>query len=123
MCIRDRLYTFCLISCSYVPWNLHEPEEGVFDFGQGGRDFSMFLDLPAFLRMAQEEDLFVIFRPGPYICAEWDFGGLPRLVTFFNMYTHSSSLKSTISIWDTLYANDFSLLDSSKGEIVLKKNS
>ena len=33
--------------------------------------------------MAQEEDLFVIFRPGPYICAEWDFGGLPRLVGNF----------------------------------------
>lgn len=71
------------ISCSYVPWNLHEPEEGVYDFGEGGRDFSIFLDLPAFLRMAQEEDLLVIFRPGPYICAEWDFGGLPRLVGNF----------------------------------------
>ena len=64
----------------YVPWNLHEPEEGVYDFGQGNRDFSMFLDLAKFLKMAQEEDLFVIFRPGPYICAEWDFGGLPRYV-------------------------------------------
>ena len=64
----------------YVPWNLHEPEEGVYDFGQGNRDFSMFLDLAKFLQMAQEEDLFVIFRPGPYICAEWDFGGLPRYV-------------------------------------------
>ncbi len=38
----------------------------------------MFLDLRGFLLMAQEEDLFVIFRPGPYICAEWEFGGLPR---------------------------------------------
>ena len=63
---------------SYVPWNLHEPEKGVFDFGDGGRDFSAFLDLPRFIRMAQEEDLFVIFRPGPYICAEWEFGGMPR---------------------------------------------
>ena len=42
----------------------------------------MFLDLAGFLKMAQEEDLFVIFRPGPYICAEWDFGGLPRFVYF-----------------------------------------
>ena len=66
------------ISCSYVPWNLHEPEEGVYDFGGGRRDFSMFLDLAGFLTMAKEEDLLVIFRPGPYICAEWDFGGLPR---------------------------------------------
>jgi len=60
-----------------VPWNLHNPERGVYDFGDGGRDFSAFLDLPAFLRMAKEEDLFVIFRPGPYICGEWEFGGMP----------------------------------------------
>ena len=38
----------------------------------------MILDLRGFLTMAKEEDLLVIFRPGPYICAEWDFGGLPR---------------------------------------------
>ena len=63
---------------SYVPWNLHEPEKGVFDFGDAGRDFSAFLDLPRFIQMAQEEDLFVIFRPGPYVCGEWEFGGMPR---------------------------------------------
>ena len=43
------------LSSSYVPWNLHEPERGVFDFGDGGRDMSAFLDLPAFLAMCQEE--------------------------------------------------------------------
>ena len=62
----------------YVPWNLHEPEKGVYDFGQGGRDLSDFLNLPEFLRIAQEEDLLVLLRPGPYICAEWEMGGLPR---------------------------------------------
>ncbi|XP_071440974.1 beta-galactosidase-1-like protein 2 [Hetaerina americana] len=62
---------------TYIPWNLHEPERDVFDFGDGKRDFSMFLDVRAFILLAQEEDLFVIIRPGPYICAEWDFGGLP----------------------------------------------
>ena len=41
-------------------------------------DMSMFLDVKSFIEMAKEEDLFVIFRPGPYICSEWDFGGLPR---------------------------------------------
>jgi beta-galactosidase len=56
--------------CTYVFWNLHEPVEGRFDFS-GQRD------LAAFLRTAQEEGLFVILRPGPYICTEWDFGGLP----------------------------------------------
>ena len=52
------------IICSYVPWNLHEPERDVFDFGDGGRDFSPFLNLSRFLEMAKEEDLFVVFRPG-----------------------------------------------------------
>ena len=73
------------LSSSYVPWNLHEPERGVFDFGDGGRDMSAFLDLPAFLARCQEEDLLVIFRPGPYICAEWEFGGLPRFAIFFTL--------------------------------------
>ena len=65
---------------SYVPWNLHEPERGSFDFGDGDNDFSAFLDLEAVIKMAQEEDLFVVLRPGPYICGEWEFGGLPRSI-------------------------------------------
>lgn len=62
----------------YVPWNLHEPYDGVFDFGNGGEDMSPFLDIKTFLKIAEEEDLLAILRPGPYICAEWEFGGLPR---------------------------------------------
>ncbi|XP_066945632.1 beta-galactosidase-1-like protein 2 [Macrobrachium rosenbergii] len=62
---------------TYVPWNLHEPRQGVYDFGDLGEDMSAFLDVRAFIQMAQEEDLFVILRPGPYICAEWEFGGMP----------------------------------------------
>ena len=55
---------------TYVFWNLHEPKPGVYDFhGQ--------LDVAEFVRMAQEEGLYVILRPGPYVCAEWDLGGLP----------------------------------------------
>jgi beta-galactosidase len=56
--------------CTYVFWNLHEPEPGKFDF-MGN------LDVAAYIRAAQEEGLWVILRPGPYICTEWDFGGLP----------------------------------------------
>ncbi|MEQ2195902.1 Beta-galactosidase-1-like protein 2, partial [Xenoophorus captivus] len=55
---------------TYVPWNLHEPERGVFDFEDE-------LDLEAYLRLAASLGLWVILRPGPYICAEWDLGGLP----------------------------------------------
>lgn len=62
---------------TYVPWNLHEPYDGVFDFGDGEEDMSPFLDIKTFLQIAQEEDLLAILRPGPYICAEWEYGGLP----------------------------------------------
>ncbi|XP_068216121.1 beta-galactosidase-1-like protein 2 [Palaemon carinicauda] len=62
---------------TYVPWNLHEPRQNVYDFGDLGEDMSAFLDVRSFIQMAQEEDLFVILRPGPYICAEWEFGGMP----------------------------------------------
>merc|ERR1719402_1786228 len=78
---RDRLRQYRAAGLNtidvYVPWNLHEPQKDVYDFGDGTGQFSSFLDLPAFLRMAVEEDLLVIFRPGPYICGEWEFGGLP----------------------------------------------
>lgn len=55
---------------TYLPWNLHEARPGVFDFAGD-------LDVAAYCRMAAEEGLAVILRPGPYICSEWDFGGLP----------------------------------------------
>ena len=55
---------------TYTCWNLHEPSEGVFDF-------SGMLDIAAYIKTAGELGLNVIIRPGPYICAEWEFGGLP----------------------------------------------
>jgi len=55
---------------TYVFWNLHETSPGQFDFsGQN--------DVTEFIREAQQEGLYVILRPGPYVCAEWDFGGYP----------------------------------------------
>ncbi|VEN37659.1 unnamed protein product [Callosobruchus maculatus] len=62
---------------TYVPWNLHEPRSGQYDFGDGGNDMSDFLHLQEFMKIAKEEDLFVIARSGPFICAEFEFGGLP----------------------------------------------
>lgn len=53
---------------TYVAWNIHEPRKGDFDFGQGNNDFSEFANLRLFLQIAQEEDLLVLLRPGPYIC-------------------------------------------------------
>jgi beta-galactosidase len=55
---------------TYVFWNVHEPVQGQFDFGDNA-------DIAEFCRIAQREGLKVIVRPGPYVCAEWDFGGLP----------------------------------------------
>ena len=55
---------------TYVFWNLHEPRPGFYDFSGNN-------DVAEFIREAQHEGLFVILRPGPYVCAEWDFGGFP----------------------------------------------
>jgi len=55
---------------TYVPWNLHEPRPGEFHFDG-------MLDIVKFIETANDVGLKVIVRPGPYICSEWDFGGLP----------------------------------------------
>lgn len=55
---------------TYIPWNLHEPQKGEYNF-EGCADLETFLDL------ADEMGLYAIVRPSPYICAEWEFGGLP----------------------------------------------
>ena len=55
---------------TYVFWNLHEPQKGKFDFSGNN-------DIAAFVRTAKEEGLWVILRPSPYVCAEWEFGGYP----------------------------------------------
>ncbi|MFC4601052.1 glycoside hydrolase family 35 protein [Cohnella hongkongensis] len=55
---------------TYVPWNVHEPTPGQFVF-EG------LADVERFVRLAGETGLHVIVRPSPYICAEWEFGGLP----------------------------------------------
>ncbi|BCJ93178.1 beta-galactosidase [Anaerocolumna cellulosilytica] len=71
---RDRLEKLKAMGCNtvetYVPWNLHEPQKGTYCF-EG------ILDIKKFLEIAAELELWVIFRPSPYICAEWEFGGLP----------------------------------------------
>ncbi|MDN6625794.1 MAG: beta-galactosidase [Pisciglobus halotolerans] len=69
---------------TYIPWNVHEPKEGEFDFS--GR-----YDLKRFVETAEEVGLYVILRPTPYICAEWEFGGLPAwLLPYKSMRIRSS---------------------------------
>ncbi|RYD80186.1 MAG: beta-galactosidase [Sphingobacteriales bacterium] len=55
---------------TYVFWNLHEPQKGKFDFSGNN-------DIAEFVKIAKEEGLWVILRPSPYVCAEWEFGGYP----------------------------------------------
>ena len=66
MCKALGMNTVCL----YVFWNIHEQEEGKFDFTGNN-------DVAAFCRLAQKNGMYVIVRPGPYVCAEWEMGGLP----------------------------------------------
>jgi hypothetical protein len=56
---------------AYIFWSHHEVAEGRFDFTTGTRD------LPEFFRLVQEEGMWLFLRPGPYVCAEYDFGGIP----------------------------------------------
>ena len=56
--------------CIYAFWNIHEQKPGEFDFtGQN--------DIAAFCRLAQKYDMYIMLRPGPYVCSEWEMGGLP----------------------------------------------
>ncbi|WP_343746854.1 glycoside hydrolase family 35 protein [Chitinophaga sp.] len=61
----------CNTIAAYVFWNYHEQTKGQFDFSTGNHNIA------EFIRIAQEEGMWVILRPGPYVCAEWEFGGLP----------------------------------------------
>lgn len=71
---RDRLEKIKALGCNtietYVAWNVHEPKRGEFCF-------TGIADLKRFLCLAQELGLWVIVRPSPYICAEWELGGIP----------------------------------------------
>ncbi len=66
MCKALGMNTICL----YVFWNIHEQQEGVYDFSGNN-------DVAEFCRLCQKNGMYVIVRPGPYVCAEWEMGGLP----------------------------------------------
>lgn len=72
---RHRIQMTKAMGCNTIPvyifWNYHEVKEGVFDFTTDNKNIA------EFIRLCQQENMWVILRPGPYVCAEWDFGGLP----------------------------------------------
>lgn len=83
---------------TYVPWNAHEPHKGQFDFS--GR-----LDIERFIQTAQSLGLYMIVRPSPFICAEWEFGGLPAWLLEENMRIRSSDpafIKTVSQYYDRL---------------------
>jgi beta-galactosidase len=61
----------CNTIAAYIFWNYHESEEGVFDFTSDNHNIG------EFIKTVQDEDMWLILRPGPYVCAEWELGGIP----------------------------------------------
>ncbi|XP_054271628.1 beta-galactosidase-like isoform X2 [Macrosteles quadrilineatus] len=101
----------------YVEWSRHEPQPGVFDFtGEN--------DLEHFIKLAEEEGLLVILRPGPYICAERDLGGYPVWLLHKNpkmqLRTSDPSHTKYVQIWiDTLLSRLEHLLYGNGGPIIM----
>lgn len=100
---------------TYVPWNLHEPKEGEFNF-EG------IANIEEFIRIAGRIGLHVIVRPSPYICAEWEFDGLPSwLLADSNMRFRSHYepfLDKVDQYFDTLLAKLKPVLQTNGGPIV-----
>ncbi|MBU7591154.1 glycoside hydrolase family 35 protein [Metabacillus halosaccharovorans] len=96
---EDRLRKIKALGCNtietYVAWNMHEPVKNQFNF-------TGICDILKFIKLAQKLDLFVILRPGPYICAEWEFGGLPAWL----LKDDSMKLRSTYQPF-LKHVNDF----------------
>ena len=66
----------CNTISAYLFWNYFEKEPGVFDFKTSNRDIA------EFMHIVKDEGMWLLLRPGPYACAEWDFGGLPPVSAF-----------------------------------------
>jgi beta-galactosidase len=100
---------------TYVAWNLHEPEEGQFVF-EG------IADIETFIKTAEKVGLHVIVRPGPYICAEWEFGGFPYwLLTVPNIQLRCYNqpyLEKVDAFFDVLFERLQPLLRSNGGPII-----
>lgn len=100
---EDSLYNLKALGANtvetYIPWNIHEPEEGVFDF-EGIKNIELFV------KKAQELGLMVILRPSVYICAEWEFGGLPAWI----LNERGIRLRSTDPVFMQKVENYFKVL-------------
>ncbi|HLX25883.1 MAG TPA: beta-galactosidase family protein [Candidatus Cybelea sp.] len=95
---------------TYVFWNIHEPRPGVYDF-EGP------CDVAAYVRLAAECGLDVVLRPGPYVCAEWDFGGLPAwlLAGDVSLRTLDESYLLPVRRWLARLGEELAPLQRSRG--------
>ena len=104
---QDRLEKLKNMGCNcvetYIPWNYHEPKKGQFDFS--GRK-----DVARFVRLAQALGLWVILRPTPYICAEWEFGGLPAWLLADDSMRVRSTYQPYLDAVDAYYAELFKVI-------------
>lgn len=100
---------------TYLAWNLHEPEEGEFCF-EG------IADVERFVRTAEKVGLHVILRPSPYICAEWEFGGLPSwLLRYSDMKVRCMDklyLEKVDRYYDELIPRLVPLLSTNGGPVI-----
>lgn len=102
---------------TYVFWNYHETSPGVWDFKSGNKDVA------EYIKIAQEEGLYVILRPGPYVCAEWEFGGYPWfLAKVPGMVIRGNNpqyLAATKAYFTALYGQVKNLLVSNGGPVIM----
>jgi beta-galactosidase len=100
---------------TYIPWNVHEPTKGTFNF-------TGMADLEAFVRLAESLGLHAILRPSPYICAEWEFGGLPAWLLKEKdielRCSHPSFLKHIEEYYDELIPRLKPLLSTKGGPVL-----
>ena len=115
---RDRLTKLVELGCNtietYVAWNAHEPKKGRFDFDG-------MLNLVEFTNLAGELGLHVIIRPGPYICAEWDLGGLPNWLLAEDLAIRTSDpayLRHVDDFYDVLIPKLTPLLTTRGGPVI-----
>jgi beta-galactosidase len=95
----------------YVFWNLHEPRRGVYDFTGN-------LDVAEFIRIAQQEGLDVLLRPGPYACAEWELGGYPAWLIkdpAMVLRSNTPAFMEAVKAWMTRLGKELASLQSGRG--------
>jgi len=102
---------------TYVFWNYHETAPGVWDFKSGNKNIA------EYIKIAEEEGLFVILRPGPYVCAEWEFGGYPwflaKVPEMVIRGNNPQYLAATKAYFTALYGQVKPLLVSNGGPIIM----